>query len=105
MELTLEIVETLDTITVKVTGDVDLYTSTQVRAAIIKAIGKAPKAVAVDLRGVVYMDSSGVATLIEGLRAAAPGKVAFSLAAPSRPVMKVLGLARLESVFDIREGG
>jgi len=103
MELTIDTVETQRMQLVKVKGDVDLYTSTQMRAAVMKAIPKAGGAVGVDLSEVRYMDSSGVATLIEGLRAAAKRKTEFVLVAPSKPVMKVLGLARLDTIFTIRD--
>ena len=84
-------------------GDVDLYTSPELRSALMKAIPKAAGTVGVDLSDVTYMDSSGVATLIEGLRAAGAKKVPFVLVAPSKSVMNVLQLARLGTVFEIRE--
>lgn len=87
---------------ISVAGEVDLYSSPELREAITKALPKAQKAVAVDLSNVSYMDSSGVATLIEGLRSAASRNVEFALVAPSQAVMKVLQLSRLDSVFTIR---
>ena len=56
----------------------------------------------IDLGGVTYMDSSGVATLVEGLRSAKEHQKAFTLIAPSTAVMKVLELARLDSIFEVR---
>jgi anti-sigma B factor antagonist len=103
MELDIETVERDGASLITVTGDVDLYTSPRMRAAVMKAIPQAKGPVAVDLRAVAYMDSSGVATLIEGLRAANQKNVTFVLLAPSPPVMKVLQLSRLDAVFDIRE--
>ena len=49
------------------------------------------------------MDSSGVATLVEGLRATSGTDASFVLVTPSHAVMKVLQLSRLDSVFDIEE--
>ena len=89
-------------ILLKLSGEVDLYTSPQFRETVIKAM-KAQPWVAVDLSGVGYMDSSGVATLVEGLKAAAEQQKIFVLIAPSNPVMKVLQLARLDSVFTIQQ--
>jgi anti-sigma B factor antagonist len=48
------------------------------------------------------MDSSGVATLVEGLKACADKKK-FILVNPSEPVMKVLKLARLDGLFRIQD--
>lgn len=87
---------------IAVEGDVDLYSSPELRKAVMKAVKRAEDAVAVDLQAVTYMDSSGVATLVEGLRAAKKRDLGFVLVAPSQAVMKVLELARLDSVFEVR---
>ena len=57
------------------------------------------------LASVGYMDSSGVATLVEGLRAAKNSGKAFMLQMPSQSVMKVLQLARLDTIFTIMLDG
>jgi anti-sigma B factor antagonist len=84
---------------ITVTGDIDLYTSPDLRSAILKAVPEA--GVDVDLSGVRYMDSSGVATLVEGLRSARDNGTSFRLVEPSAAVMKVLKLAKLDSVFEV----
>ncbi|GMW01077.1 MAG: hypothetical protein AMXMBFR84_22140 [Candidatus Hydrogenedentota bacterium] len=91
--------------TVCVQGEVDLNTSPQLRTAITKEVPKDTQTVAVDLSGVSYMDSSGVATLVEGLRTANDRNAAFTLVTPSASVMKVLHLSRLDTVFDIENVG
>lgn len=88
---------------ISVKGEVDLYNSPALRAAITKAVPAAPKGVHVILGEVEYMDSSGVATLVEGLRAAMERNVEFVLVAPSQSVLKVLQLSRLDTVFTIRD--
>jgi len=87
---------------IKVKGEVDLYTSPELRTAILEAVPAAGQWVAVDLSEVGYMDSSGVATLVEGLRSARSHSKEFVLIAPSPAVMKVLQLARLDSLFEVR---
>jgi len=88
---------------IKVTGEVDLYTSPELRGAILKADPQGGTSLGVDLSKVTYMDSSGVATLVEGLKTAGQKRVEFVLVSPSPPVMKVLQLARLDTVFEIRD--
>ena len=89
---------------IKVSGEVDLYTSPELRTVVMKAVPKCEcGAVALDLSQVPYMDSSGVATLVEGLKASQKENVAFFLLTPSSAVLKVLQLARLDSVFQVRD--
>jgi anti-sigma B factor antagonist len=86
---------------IAVKGEIDLYTSPKLRAAIVETVPTAATKVAVILTDVRYMDSSGVATLVEGLRNARDHDRTFTLVSPSEAVMKVLRLAKLDSVFEV----
>ena len=94
--------KTADEIIITVEGDIDLYSSPELRTVVLKAVPKAAIGVGIHLDGVTYMDSSGVATLVEGLRSAKEHGKSFTLLAPSMAVIKVLELARLDSIFEVR---
>jgi anti-sigma B factor antagonist len=102
MGLTIEQSQSSDGSLIRVVGEVDLYSSPELRKAILKAVPSAQGGLAIDLEAVTYIDSSGVATLVEGLRSAREHGTGFSLVAPSPAVMQVLELARLDSVFEVR---
>jgi anti-sigma B factor antagonist len=87
---------------IRVVGEVDLYSSPELRKAILKAVPSAEGGLAIDMAGVTYIDSSGVATLVEGLRSAREHGTGFALVAPSPAVMQVLELARPDSIFEVR---
>lgn len=87
---------------IRVAGEVDLYSSPELRKAILKAVPSAEGGLEIDLAEVTYIDSSGVATLVEGLRSARQHGIDFALVTPSKAVMQVLELARLDSVFEVR---
>lgn len=81
-------------------GEIDMHSSPVVRQVILELVKKnAP--VAVDLSGVKYMDSSGVATLVEGLQNAKKLGQGFVVVAPAGSVLGVIKLARLDKVFRI----
>jgi len=86
---------------ITVEGEIDLYSSPKLRSAIVKSVPDATSRIEVILAGVRYMDSSGVATLVEGLRDARDNGREFTLVSPSEAVMKVLRLAKLDSVFEV----
>ena len=93
--------ETLDDyVLVRLRGEVDLSWSQQVRRAILDALGAHPR-VGVELSEVSYIDSSGIAALVEGLQSAKSKGKKFDLVSVSKSVMAVLELARLDRVFAI----
>jgi len=55
----------------------------------------------VDMSAVDYIDSSGVATLVEGYQVSRSQRLAFALVGVSDAAMNVLKLARLDHVFPI----
>ena len=85
---------------VGLTGDVDLQTSPTVRQKLLECLEKHPKLV-VDMSSVAYIDSSGVASLVEAFQVSRKKGTDFSLAAVSPAAMRVLSLARLDKVFNI----
>jgi anti-sigma B factor antagonist len=87
---------------VTVGGEVDLSWSAELRRAILDAVGAAP-AVLVELTAVSYIDSSGIAALVEGYQTARAGARQFGLLGISPPVRAVLELARLDQVFPIHD--
>ena len=55
----------------------------------------------IDLSAVSYMDSSGVASMVEGYQTARKMGLEFGLVAVAQSAMNVLKLARLDKVFPI----
>ena len=86
--------------TVFLTGDIDLETSPLARQTLLAAVDKGMPVV-VDMGGVSYMDSSGIASLVEAFQKAKSAGHDFSLARVGGTVQKVLALARLDKVFRI----
>jgi anti-sigma B factor antagonist len=87
-----------DVLLVRVSGEVDLSWSQSIRKAVLEALGKS-SAVGVDLSAVSYIDSSGIAALVEGFQTARGKGQRFALVAASASVRAVLQLARLDRVF------
>lgn len=83
---------------VRLYGEVDLSWSQIVRRAVLDALDQAG-AVGVDLSAVSYIDSSGIAALVEGFQLSRKRGSRFVLVAASDAVRAVLELARLDRVF------
>ncbi len=87
----------------KLSGDVDLYSSPQVRKKILSLITKSNKNLLVDLAEVTYMDSSGVATLVEALQLTNKNSGTLKLYSLRDAIKDVFELSRLDKVFNIYE--
>jgi anti-sigma B factor antagonist len=81
-------------------GEVDLNESPRAREQILKQL-KRKRPLLVDLSAVEYIDSSGVASLVEGFQLARSQQLDFGLVGVSKAAMQVLQLARLDKVFPI----
>ncbi len=85
---------------VRLGGEVDLENSPVARQLLLDAVGE-HRDVLVDLSGVGYIDSSGVASLVEAYQESRGTGFRFALVAPSAAAQRVLELARLDRVFTI----
>jgi len=87
---------------VDVTGDIDLYNSPEVRKVLLETLKEKKAArVIVNLKDVRYIDSSGVASLVEGLKVARNQNARFMLYGLSPAAREVLELSRLIKVFEV----
>ncbi len=87
---------------VKVTGDVDMLTSPSLRDELVPFFDQDIKGIVVELSGVNFMDSSGIATLVEGLQWSRNRERHFVLAGPGQTVMNALSLTKLDAIFTIK---
>ena len=81
-------------------GEVDLSRSPVARTAILGCL-QHQRSLLVDLAEVSYIDSSGVASLVEGFQVSRQKSLDFALIGVSDSAMSVLRLARLDQVFPI----
>lgn len=83
-------------------GDIDLAHSPQMRKALLGEIRekKVPK-VFLNMKNVRYIDSSGIASLVEGLKASREMSSRLILYALSTSVREVMQLSRLQKIFEI----
>ena len=86
---------------VHVEGEIDMFTSPNLRDTLLPFFKPETPAVIVDLSGVTFMDSSGIATLVEGLQWSKKEGRKFILAGLGETVFNALSLTKLDNVFSI----
>lgn len=89
-----------NTTIVALSGDIDLDSSSQVRSVLLESVST-KRGVLVEMSAVSYIDSSGVASLVEAYQSARHASTPFALVGVSEAAMRVLELARLDQVFTI----
>jgi len=87
---------------ISVAGSVDIYTSPELRGELRLALEKKSPRILVDLEKVTFVDSSGLATLIEALQKVHEYQGKLVLYGLRPAVLSVFQLSNLDSLFDIR---
>jgi anti-sigma B factor antagonist len=84
-------------------GEVDLSSSPSLRNALKSALLEGNCDVHINLSKVPYMDSSGVATLVEALQICKRQQRDLILVQPSSRVASIFKISKLDTVFTICE--
>lgn len=85
------------------TDDIDMSRSPILRTAIKLALKPGLDRLIIDLSEVQYMDSSGLATLVEAMRIAKTQSIALHLASMTTKVRAIFEIARLDAFFSIKD--
>lgn len=82
-------------------GDIDMHRSPEFRNVLRGVNEKKPKRLIINLEKVGYMDSSGLATLVECMRTAKNNKTEMILCGMNDRVRAIFEIARLDQFFII----
>lgn len=80
-------------------GDVDTYTCTKLREAILDQLNQGETRLIIRMANVRYIDSSGLGTLVGGLRRVSEQKGKLVISEPNSQIRKVLNITGLIKVF------
>ena len=91
------------TVTVTVVGEVDTFTAPVLRSTLDAQLEQQPKELVIDLSGVQFLGSAGLAVLVETQKSARSREVELRLVATTRAVtrpLEVTGLIDLSTIAD-----
>jgi anti-sigma B factor antagonist len=97
----IEILESVSFTTLKLSGEVDLHASPELRARLQDCIQSQTPSLLLDFVEVSYIDSSGLATLIEYVRESADFGGKLALFGLQKKVRMIFDLVRLNELFAI----
>ncbi len=90
-----------DGVILRPVGEIDLSCAALLRQKLGVAQSDKPQRLIIDLSEVPYMDSSGVATLVEAMQIARRNSTNLVLCALQSKVLSIFEIARLDMVFKI----
>lgn len=82
-------------------GEIDLHVSPQIATSLREMIARKPAQLLVDLSGVSYVDSSGLAALIDAMQRVQQYGGKFGIVGLQETVRSIFEIARLDQVFRI----
>lgn len=97
--ISMEATEHRDATVVHVSGEIDMVTTPRLHACLQERLGKSPRLLVVDLSGVSFLGSSGLAVLVESLETARRRGSELRLVASSREVVRPLEATGLTELF------
>ena len=90
-----------DIVIYNVKGDIDINSSPQIRKSLDKLISDKAAKIIVNLSGVSYIDSSGLATLVEMLKKTRGYGGRLKLSNLNAKVKSLFEITKLEKLFEI----
>lgn len=97
----IEIADAAAGVVVTPEGDIDMSRSPEFRSALRTVNDRRPRRLVVNLSRVGYMDSSGLATLVECMRTAKMNRTEMVLCGMNEKVRAIFDIARLDQFFNI----
>jgi anti-sigma B factor antagonist len=82
-------------------GEVDSYNSPKLRERMVNLIDDGQSNLVINLSGVDYIDSTGLGTLVGGLKRASEKGGAIQIICPNEQIYKVFSITGLVKVFKI----
>jgi anti-sigma B factor antagonist len=84
----------------ELSGEIDLHHSPTLREKILATL-KDGRSLLIDMQEVSYIDSSGIASLVEGFQTAKKANLQYGLLSISTSTMQVLTITRLDQIFSL----
>ena len=101
MDLRIGVRKQGDVSVIDLNGEVDAYTCSRLREAMIEAIDDGGINLIVNMRDVEYIDSSGLGTLVGGLKRVSERQGTISIVCTNPQIRKVFDITGLVKVFPI----
>jgi anti-sigma B factor antagonist len=88
---------------VEVAGEIDVYTAPKLREQLADLVDAGRNDIVVDMRGVEFLDSTGLGVLVGGLKRIRQNDGSMRLVCTQERILKIFRITGLTKVFPIHE--
>lgn len=92
-----------DCAVLRITGGVDVYTAPELRQQVIDLVGNGTRHIVGDLRGVEFLDSTGLGVLVGSLKRLRVHQGSLTLVTSGARVLQLLQITGLDRAFELRQ--
>jgi anti-sigma B factor antagonist len=82
-------------------GEIDVYTAPELREKLSTLIERGTYRLILDMEGVEFLDSTGLGTLISGLKKVRAHDGSIDIVCTQSRILRIFNITRLDKVFDI----
>ncbi|NED95747.1 STAS domain-containing protein [Phytoactinopolyspora alkaliphila] len=88
---------------VEVAGEIDVYTAPKLREQLVEIVDAGQYHIVVDMRGVEFLDSTGLGVLVGGLKRVRQHDGSLRLVCTQERILKIFRITGLTKVFPIHD--
>jgi anti-sigma B factor antagonist len=88
---------------IDVAGEIDVYSVSRLKTALVNALSEAPSEIILDIRKVRYIDSTGLGVLIGGLRRIREHGGSIKIVVIDVHIRKILEITGMSGIFALYE--
>lgn len=88
---------------VEVSGEIDVYTAPRLREQLVDLVDNGRYDIVVDMRGVEFLDSTGLGVLVGGLKRVRQHEGSLRLVCAQERILKIFRITGLTKVFPIHD--
>lgn len=93
-----------DCAVLRITGEVDVYTAPELRQQVIDLVGNGTRHIVGDLRGVEFLDSTGLGVLVGSFKRLRVRQGSLRLVTSGGRVLQLLEITGLDRAFELCQG-
>lgn len=105
MNLTVDVIEEEASTIVKLTGEIDVYTSDSLKEILLPLTKKSGEKIKIDMEGITYLDSTGLGVFISAYKSTEQNNSELELIHVKNRVLRLFKVTGLHEIMNVTPQG